>query len=113
LAKQYKGIKNIYVNSNYIPNIIVVIIDSVYLSGISACHWYLNPTIPEAHAFYDRYYAILHLMLSKSSDSFFLKLFFFPNTNRYQSQIFELTVPTLSQSQCAMDELPASSIKIL
>jgi hypothetical protein len=65
-----------YVNFAYTPNIVIVIIGTVYLSGNSACQWYLDPAIPEAHAFYDRYYTLLHLILSRSSTVFFLKLFF-------------------------------------
>jgi hypothetical protein len=28
---------------------------SAYLSGSAACHWYFNPIIPEAEAYYNRY----------------------------------------------------------
>jgi hypothetical protein len=41
---------------------------SVYLSGSATCHWYFNPTIPEAEPYYIRY---------KRAKKMFLSYFFF------------------------------------
>jgi hypothetical protein len=76
LAKNFRGIKmqtNTVHTYTYIcyfqKNIhICNTTGSVYLSGSAACHWYFNPTIPEAEPYYIRY---------KRAKKMFLSYFFF------------------------------------
>jgi hypothetical protein len=44
-----------YKNISFSPYFFFQTASVVYLSGNTTCHWYFNPTIPEAQPFYDKY----------------------------------------------------------